>query len=178
MSPRDADHPRGPRSGIGSEGAPEPDALPTGAELAAAALLRRALERPSGSQEGDADRELAEAIRAAALPGPLSEDRLREIVDAALSKKPRGRVIYVAFGGTIGLAAMAAGLALVVRGPASEAPSSLSQLPSPVAISRSTTSLFPDGIPATGGTSSRVDRIAYARARDLRENQFVRWGVR
>ena len=85
--------------------------------------------------------------------------------------------MYFAFGGVASLVAMAAAVALVIRSQSPEAPVAPGPKP-PMAVSRSTSALFPDGIPAQGGTSDRVDRIAYARARDLRENRFARWGVR
>src|SRR5882724_8758468 len=113
MSSRDGQDPKGPRSpsGIGPS-MPDPDAPPTEAELEAAASLRRALEDPSPARAGGADGELAEAIRSAAAPKPLSDKRLRTIVDASLSKRTGGKVIYVAFGGVASLAAMAAAVAL------------------------------------------------------------------
>ncbi|MET0595525.1 MAG: hypothetical protein ABW133_22690, partial [Polyangiaceae bacterium] len=46
------------------------------------------------------------------------------------------------------------------------------------AMARSTAELFPDGIPRTGGTTARIDRIASARAQDFRQNQFARWRTR
>jgi hypothetical protein len=120
---------------------------------------------------------LVEAIRAAAEPEALSDERQRRILDEALAGKPRGRVIYYAFGGVTTMAAMAAAFALYLKGVADSPQASLPAGPA-MALSRSTVELFPDGIPAKGGTSDRVDRIAYARARDLRENRFHRWGVR
>jgi hypothetical protein len=154
-----------------------PEAPPTEAELASAASLRNALERGRPDGPGDADWEMLEAIRAAADPSPLSEERQRRILEEALANKPRGKVIYFAFGGVATMAAMAAVLALVVKSPAMH-PEVASAASPAMALSRSTAELFPDGIPAKGGTSDRVDRIAYARARDLRENRFSRWGVR
>ena len=47
-----------------------------------------------------------------------------------------------------------------------------------VAVSRSTQPLFPERFPATGGETSRIDRIAMARGADLRDNEFAKWGVR
>jgi hypothetical protein len=152
-----------------------PEDPPTEDELARAASLRRALERGRPDAPGDADWQLLQAIRAAAEPEALPDERQRLILDEALANKPRGRVIYFAFGGVATLAAMAAALAVVVKGPAM---SPEARAPASMAVSRSTAALFPDGIPAQGGTSDRVDRIAYARARDLRENRFSRWGVR
>jgi hypothetical protein len=42
---------------------------------------------------------------------------------------------------------------------------------------RSTAQLFHEAFPASGQTSERIDTIVAARQRDLRENQFTRWGV-
>ncbi len=156
-----------------------PDAPPSEDELARAASLRRTLERGRPGAPGDADWELLQVIRAAADPEALSEERQRRILDEALAGRPRGKVIYWAFGGVTTMAAMAAAVALVMRGGLEPSPAAVSLAASPaMALSRSTVELFPDGIPAKGGTSGRVDRIAYARARDLRENRFARWGVR
>jgi hypothetical protein len=44
---------------------------------------------------------------------------------------------------------------------------------------RSTDELFgAQPFPRTGGESQRIDRIATARASDLRQNRFAAWGVR
>ena len=156
-----------------------PEAPPSEAELAAAAALRRALERGRPDAPGDAEWQLVEAIRAAADPAPLSEEGQRRILDDAFAKRPGGRVIYYAFGGVATLAAMAAGFALFLKAVSPETSAPIgAAVAAPMALSRSTADLFPDGIPAKGGTSGRVDRIASARARDLRENRFNRWGVR
>jgi hypothetical protein len=157
---------------------PDPDAPPSEAELAAALELRRSLEQGGAGIRGNADWELVEAVRAAASPAALAEVRHRRILEAALSRSPKGRVIYLAFGGVASLAAMAAALAIVMKGPGREPIGGRPMPEPPMAVSRSTTELFPAGIPARGSTSDRVDRIAYARARDLRENRFARWGVR
>ncbi len=42
---------------------------------------------------------------------------------------------------------------------------------------RSTQPLFHEPFAARGGASARVDRIASARAEDLRENRFAQWEV-
>jgi hypothetical protein len=46
--------------------------------------------------------------------------------------------------------------------------------------SRSAADLFDPTtpFPRAGGESARVDRIASARASDLRDNRFAAWGVR
>ena len=46
-----------------------------------------------------------------------------------------------------------------------------------LAQQRSTAPLFHEAFPASGRTTERVDTIVAARERDLRENQFARWGV-
>jgi hypothetical protein len=68
--------------------------------------------------------------------------------------------------------ALAASVVLAVARPS--APSSVA--PS-MAVSRSTQSLFGGAFAPVGGESARIDRIAVARAADLRENEFQRWGV-
>jgi hypothetical protein len=45
-------------------------------------------------------------------------------------------------------------------------------------MSRSTQDLFDQQFAPTGGETRRIDRIAMARATDLRDNEFARWGVR
>lgn len=91
--------------------------------------------------------------------------------------------------------AMAAGVLLMVgrlgRDSAS-APASVAQAPAPAATAvaqvervpriaaRSTQELFDAAtpFPRSGGESARVDRIATARAADLRANRFAAWGIR
>jgi hypothetical protein len=153
------------------------DAAPSEEELRAAESLRASLEPGGAHLEPDPDAELAEAVRYAARPARLSPERHRRILDRSLAAPPKGRVIYVVFGGVASLAAMAASMALVMRGTAPSTGAALEVAPA-MAVSRSTAELFPEGIPVTGGTSDRIDRIAYARAQDLRENRFARWGIR
>ena len=157
---------------------PDPNAPPSEAEMAAAQELRRSLDQGRPGVRGNADWELVEAVRAAASPAAISEARHRRILETALSDNPRGRVIYFAFGGVASLVAMAAAIAIVIKGSEREPVAARAMQESPMAVSRSTVELFPAGIPARGSTSDRVDRIAYARARDLRENHFAQWGVR
>jgi len=171
MSPRDSQTP--------PDDTLDPEAPPTEEELAAAEALRRAFDR-GRAEPGNAraDWDLVEAVRAAASPAAISRAKHRRIVDASLERKARGKVIGVAFGGVASLVAMAAALAIVMRSPSPKSAMEVAAAPPKMALSRSTAGLFPDGIPPAGGTSDRVDRIAYARARDLRENRFARWGVR
>jgi hypothetical protein len=157
---------------------PDPDAPPSEEELRAASHLRNVLERGETGAPESPDGELVQSIRAATSPSPLAQEDHRRILDAALSSKPRGKVIYLAFGGLASLAAMAAAVALVINQPAPATSAAFAPARPAMAISRSTAQLFPEGIPVAGGTSERVDRIAYARGQDLRENQFARWGVK
>jgi len=157
------------------------DAPPSEEELRAAESLRALLEPGAADVAHHPDAELARAVRSAARPAALSPERHRGILDRSLANRSKGRVIYVVFGGVTSLAAMAASFALVMRqadAPSSAAAVAALEAPPAMALSRSTAQLFPEGIPVTGGTSDRVDRIAYARAQDLRENRFARWGIR
>jgi hypothetical protein len=164
------------------------DAPPTEEELAESARLRDALE----GRGAHPDAELAEALRHAIDPAPPSA----EAIDLALHRAglpverrsdPReearpagGNVIRIAFGATAFLAAAAAAvLFLRVSKPASEiASGAASASVSTMVASRSTQDLFPDPFPREGGGSARIDRIATARARDLRQNRYASWGVR
>ncbi|HEY8078127.1 MAG TPA: hypothetical protein VIF62_28565 [Labilithrix sp.] len=137
-------------------------------ELAAAATLREALA--SGVAK-TAEAELAHALAVAWNPKALSEAEHRAIVEAAIAKvtalRPRGNVIRVAFGVTVGALALAAAFVLVIRAPKE----------AQLAHARSTQPLF--GEPFKSGEASvRIDRIALARAGDFRDNRFAQWGVR
>jgi hypothetical protein len=75
------------------------------------------------------------------------------------------------------LVALAAGVALVV-GNLSESPQKMRTVGAALVSTRSTQSLFTEPFAKAGGQTARVDRIAMARAADLRENEFAKWGVR
>ena len=152
-----------------------PDAPPTDEELAEAEELRAALEDPARAHP---DAELARGLSAAWSPRDLAPEEHRAIVERALVRRDqerrRRRVVRVSFSASAALA-LAACVALVVWGgkrPPSEARATA------VAVSRSTQALFTERFAAVGGETSRIDRIALARAADLRENEFARWGVR
>jgi hypothetical protein len=87
-------------------------------------------------------------------------------------------VVRLSFGAGA-LVAVAAGVAVVLGalGPPEAAPVGGAWSTTFVS-SHSTQSLFPEPFAGTGGQTARVDRIAMARAADLRENEFARWGVR
>lgn len=150
----------------------DPD--PTPEELAAADALREALE---GRAPEDADAEFARALRNAVAPKPIDALAHRKILDRVVPRPSPMRT----FGPLLGLAAAAA-VALFVSSSQKPIPR-----PQPVAVvapaaslqrSRPTSELFVAPFPQTGETSKRVDAIVAARARDLRGNQFAKWGVR
>lgn len=150
-----------------------PDEVASPEERGAAERLRGELERVPISAEVSAERMVAEAMRAAWAPRELPALRHELLVTRALSsakKPPRRAFVFVA--GALALAA-SVGLAWrVLPGPSSPADG--------VAVSRSTAALFDPmtPFPRQGGTSERVDRIATARAAELRDNRFAAWGVR
>jgi hypothetical protein len=153
----------------------DPDALPTEEERANADKLRASLEGHGPSDDAD----LARALRAAWSPSQLAADRHRRILDDVLARserKPRhSRVLRVAFGaGTV--VALAASVTAVVW--SERRPRQSSYEPATLATSRSTQPLFAESFARRGGETSRIDRIVLARQADLRDNEFVRWGVR
>lgn len=159
------------------------DAVPTADELASADALRLALEDASKVTGGDAL--LAISLKAAFAPGEISDADHRSIVDAALARMPksgtvvdlaarrRGNVVRVTFGVVTGAIALAASIVLVLTWQGSHGD------PNGVALAkvRTTQPLFTEPF-KTGETSARIDRIASARASDLRDNRFAKWGVR
>jgi len=148
----------------------DPLAPPTDAELVASARLRAALDGGPSTQ----DSRLAQAFAAAARPTRLdAHDAQRLVEDALAPRRPRSNVIYVAFGSAVAVTAAAATL-LLFLGPGRQHPT-----PPAAAFvsSRSTTDLFVEKF-RTGETSLRIDRIAEARERDLRQNRYLAWGVK
>jgi len=153
----------------------DPDAPATEQERAAADELRSALEDPRRSNE---DADLARALSSAWSPRDLTAEQHRALVEQAISRRAAvrrsGRVIRISFG--VGaFVALAAGVLLVLRSPRLDEPRSSA---AGLAVSRSTQPLFPDRFAPAGGETARIDRIAMARAADLRDNEFARWGVR
>ncbi|XXX80405.1 hypothetical protein WMF30_16705 [Sorangium sp. So ce134] len=146
--------------------------------------------------------ELAGALRAAWRPAPLAELRSRALVEGALRAAPAPRArriapVTMAALSTLAAAAAAAALifgqlreerASVARAPgAAAAPVGAAAAPVgaaaprlPLIEARSTTALFDPAapFPREGGQTERIDRIAAARASDLRQNRYAAWGVR
>jgi hypothetical protein len=146
----------------------DPDAPPSEEEIRESQRLREALDDAS---KENASADLLRAVKHAADPKPIAKGDLDAAVGQGLARGDRrsgGVVIRVAFGASVLVAAAAAVFFFVGRGPA-EKPE--------LAHARSTQALFSERFEARGGESARIDRIAVARAADLRENHFARWGV-
>jgi hypothetical protein len=181
----DADHDNLLERALGGS---EVDAAPTAAERRAAEHLRDALE--ADSEDGEAA-ELCRALRLAYRPGEIdpewNEALIRKTLRNRASGAGAGRRAFAFVGAAlVGVSAMAAGVALMLRAAsehdpmeyASKAPAAA--VHEPLIRSRSTAELFDPStpFPRSGGESARVDRIAGARASDLRANRFAAWGVR
>lgn len=150
------------------------------------ALVGRALASPGASSSAKAAHPAPAARKAANdgsdAPAPISLRRFR--------LGPR------TFATMTAVVAMAAGVLLLVGRLGqhdAQSPASVAQAPAPAPAAtaaagerqariaaRSTADLFDatTPFPRTGGESARVDRIASARASDLRANRFAAWGVR
>jgi hypothetical protein len=120
------------------------------------------------------DPELARVLRAAWSPEDLSPEEHRKLVARAVAPR-RATVVRVSFGASA-LLALAASILLVLW--SDKPPRPGPNLGPVLSLSRSTQSLFARPFAPSGGESARVDRIAMARAADLRENEFAKWGVR
>jgi hypothetical protein len=161
---------------------PDPDAPPSAEEVAAAEALRDAL----GSSAPHAEADFARAVSLAHSPRPIADVEHRLIVAEALrrgearradGRRRRARTM-IAVASSL---AMAAAVALIVgsfarRG--EEATPATASAREPLHPVRSTQPLFREPFARTGGESARIDRIASARAADLRDNRFAAWGVR
>jgi hypothetical protein len=149
----------------------DPDAPPSEQESAEADELRAALEDPARPSE---DAELARAMSASWAPRDLTVEQHRALVREALATR-RGRVVRVSFRASAMLA-LAASVALALWSDRSGPRPSVA--PAALAYSRSTQELFQERFAPRGGETGRIDRIAMARAADLRDNEFAKWGVR
>lgn len=122
------------------------------------------------------------ALQAAHSPRPIAPLRNELLLARALaSKSKRSRPALRYFGGALALAASVFLVFQVSRTSAPPDPRSAEAVAAPTfSQSRSTAELFDPAtpFPRTGGTTSRMDRIATARAAELRDNRFAAWGVR
>jgi hypothetical protein len=162
----------------------DPDAPPTADELRDAAKLREALDDASTAHD---DAALARALVLAHSPHdrPLGPDENRALVEKALTEsRPASRTLTlvrpsphrrVVVTGVVSLLALAAAV-LIFQRPEDTRVAFLDA--PPPARARPADPLFREPFAARGGTSARIDRIAHARAGDLRDNMFARWDVR
>jgi hypothetical protein len=153
----------------------DPFAPPSEEELVESARLREAL---ANEDTAHADVALLAALRApfAKEDGQAAARERPESAPRAEPEKPRRNVIYATFGGAGIVLAAAAALALTFGTVSREsAPSASAPLPSLVKP-RSTAPMFAGHFDSN--TTARMDMIASARERDLRDNRYAAWGVR
>jgi hypothetical protein len=155
------------------------EAAATSIERAAAEQLRAEL---AGEREEGADAALLRALQLAVRPTELTAARNEALIAAALRaplrKSPLRRIAPLTMVTLTGMAALAASMALFFGRPA--------RAPVPGAATaelvraRSADELFDatTPFPRHGEESARIDRIASARAADLRQNRFAAWGVK
>ena len=158
------------------------EAAATRAERAAAERLRAELAGEEALEEAALLREL----QLAAAPTALAAERNEALIEAALTRGTLRRrlpavrrIAPVTMAALAGVTALAAGVALVLGqlGQAGRPPPGAAAA---LIRTRSTDELFDAAtpFPRTGQESARIDRIADARASDLRKNRYARWGLR
>jgi hypothetical protein len=145
----------------------DPLAPPTEEEARESERLRQALD---SGDESHADVRLLRALSAATSRSPRRGATEPSVPSPATARKTN--VVFVTFGA--GVLALAAAFALFVGGGlgADRAPTA-----GRLAPSRTTADLFEREF-EPGETTERIDRIASARAHDLRENRYALWGAR
>ncbi len=156
----------------------DPMAEPSREERRAASELRDAL----ANRTDHPDVALAEALRSAAAPQPVSElvsaRAARAAIDSGSATSAgggkRSRVVVAFIGSALAAAAAFAIAVNIPRGPTPTGPTAAQP---DLAQARSASELFSQKF-ERHQTSSRVDRIARARARDLRANRYAAWGVK
>jgi len=170
FAPSEIEHARHERLLLAALEDPLAEASPE--ELLESERLRQALD-------GYGDHEhlrLTRALSAAFAPSqqrPLPEPKL----EAKARVRPVRAVIFARFAGAAAALALAAGVLLRLLpdlGNGSQPTPDLAILA--LAQSRSTAPLFQAA--AVAAPSERIDRIASARSRDLRDNRYALWGVR
>jgi len=148
----------------------DPFAPATDDEIRESARLRQALEQDDATHP---DAALARALRHAVEPAALRPGGLPSA--AKKTSTGRGRVVYATFG-AVALAAAAA-FALFVSRPRETPDAAVAAARSKLVASRPTGELFAERF-EPGASTERIDRIASARERDLRDNRYALWGVR
>lgn len=154
------------------------DAPATAPEKIAAERLREAIAEPRSDDRDEPEIEVLDALVSAYRPRGIDPLRNELLITRALKRSSQRtaqrRVLPFVTAAVLGVAAMAAGVTMFLSSgsPKVAAPE--------LQRSRSTAELFDVAtpFPREGGESARVDRIATARASDLRDNRFALWGVR
>ena len=153
----------------------DPLAPASAEELIESERLRQALAGDGHHPELD----LARALAAAYAPGSRAANS-GPLLTAAPSATGLGRgrkVIELRFRAAAILVLAAAGVLLAVLPQRRGASDKTADLPAfALAQSRSTAALFRSEL--ASAPSARIDRIASARERELRENRYALWGVR
>jgi hypothetical protein len=193
----DTDHDAILARALGDLSAPATKAEQREAERLAGELEGMRGARIPGAMAGSTSdsAEIASALRAAWAPRPIEQLRNEALIAGALHKAPARRsgrrVLSVTMAALTSVAAVAAAVALyfgragelgapttqTAAAPATAGVAAVAQ--AALIRARSTSDLFdPETpFPRSGGTSERIDRIASARAADLRANRFAAWGV-
>jgi hypothetical protein len=148
----------------------DPFAAPSPEELVESERLRRALD----GQGDHADLRLARALSAAFAPKLAPALPAPTLAVDARAKRP-GQVIFYGFA-AVGAALALAAAVLLRLTPAARTSSAPAPDLATLAQSRSTAELFQ--ATSAGAPSERIDRIASARGRELRDNRYALWGVR
>lgn len=160
----------------------DPLAPPSAEELVESERLRDALA-------GQGTHEDLAVLRA--LGAPFAQDDASGVAERVLQqtldkspKKPRSNVVYAMFGAGSAILAAAAAVALLVQSPrrAEQAPAAAMVAAAPTAAPtyiapHSTADMFDERFD-TASTTARMDLIASARSRDLRDNRYASWGVK
>jgi hypothetical protein len=160
----------------------DPDSPPSAEEVADAEALRDALESSAANDAAD----FARAVSLAHAPRPIDGSEHAALVERAIARGEARRNAPRRMGGRARSAlAIAGGLALAAaitlvatRVELSGATAKVTPSIEPLIPVRSTQALFREPFARAGGESGRIDRIAWARAGDLRDNRFSEWGVR
>jgi hypothetical protein len=142
-------------------------------ELAESERLRQALDGQGDHQ----DLRLARALSAAFAPNldlQLPEPEF-ELQPRARVRRP-GQVIFYRFAGVATALAVAAAVLLQLTALQKKSAPEPSLASLALAQSRSTAVLF--RADSASAPSERIDRIASARGRELRDNRYALWGVR
>lgn len=159
--------------------ATHPLAPPSPEERMAASRLARALEHGSNDAGAALLRDLAAITPGAdaATSGAASERALRRALDQVPARPARSNVVFAWFGGAAAVLAAAAAVSLVIGDPE---PAGRTRSRTAFAESRSAAPLFAEQLAAGAelSASARIDRIASVRARELRDNRYLAWGVR